>query len=122
MSIPDCYNLENVKDVYDLAEHIGASFPIANALKYLIRAGHKNPDTYTEDLQKALTSIQRELDKQKPKTQELPPEPPIGTLVENRYGDIWRHTQTNRWDHVRVENEWRTWEDLLQKGPLTELG
>ncbi|QJC22019.1 hypothetical protein [Arcanobacterium buesumense] len=49
---------------YDLAEHINASFPRRQRTQIPHTRRTKNPDTYTEDLHKALVSIQRELQRQ----------------------------------------------------------
>ena len=44
-----------------VTEHMG--FNLGNAVKYISRAGKKNPDTEVEDLEKALWYLQRSLGK-----------------------------------------------------------
>lgn len=57
---PDHYTwLPNGIEVIDLIEHLITNR--GNAVKYLCRAGRKNPDTELEDLNKALWYVQREI-------------------------------------------------------------
>lgn len=58
---PDYYKYRG-GDVFDMAKHFGLDFPCGNALKYLLRAGHKDPSKEIEDLQKAMRCIQRAID------------------------------------------------------------
>lgn len=51
--------LPNGLEVIDLAEHLG--FNRGNAVKYLARAGRKNPATELEDLKKAAWYLKREI-------------------------------------------------------------
>lgn len=51
--------LPNGVEVIDLTEHL--PFNRGNAVKYLCRAGKKNPATEMEDLKKALWYVQREI-------------------------------------------------------------
>lgn len=53
--------LPNGIEVIDLTEHL--NFCRGNAVKYLCRAGLKNPATELEDLRKALWYVQREIDR-----------------------------------------------------------
>lgn len=46
-------------EVIDLTEHL--SFCAGNVVKYVCRAGRKDPDKYVEDLEKARWYINREL-------------------------------------------------------------
>jgi hypothetical protein len=46
-------------DLIDVIDHL--SFPRGNAIKYIYRAGKKDPSKEKEDLQKALFLIQREI-------------------------------------------------------------
>ena len=39
---PDYYKYRG-GDVFDMAKHFKLNFPLGNALKYLLRAGHKDP-------------------------------------------------------------------------------
>ena len=47
--------------VIDVINHFGLDFPLGNALKYLLRAGKKNPSDPIEDLEKALFYIQEKI-------------------------------------------------------------
>lgn len=49
-------------DVFDMAQHFNLNFPLGNALKYLVRAGHKDPDKKIEDLQKCIKCINRAIE------------------------------------------------------------
>lgn len=53
----------NPFEVIKIIEHYSLNFSLGNVLKYVIRAGHKNPDTKKEDLIKAKYYIEREIDK-----------------------------------------------------------
>jgi hypothetical protein len=56
---PSHYNRGGVEAV-DVIEAWGLGFNLGNALKYLSRAGHKEPAKTVEDLDKAAWYIQRE--------------------------------------------------------------
>lgn len=43
----------NIYEAIKIIQHFKMDFCIGNALKYIIRAGKKNPDKEIEDLQKA---------------------------------------------------------------------
>jgi len=49
------------KDVHTVALDLGLSMTVGNALKYLIRAGKKDPDKEIEDLQKARQCLKDEI-------------------------------------------------------------
>lgn len=51
----------NGAEVIDLAEHL--SFCAGNVVKYVCRAGRKDPDKHMEDLKKARWYIDREIDR-----------------------------------------------------------
>lgn len=53
----------NGAEVIDLAEHL--SFCAGNAVKYVCRAGRKDPDKHVEDLEKARWYIDREIERVK---------------------------------------------------------
>ena len=55
---PDYYDAGG-RQLIDLLE--GMQFSRGSAVKYLVRAGHKNPATELEDLRKAAWYIQREI-------------------------------------------------------------
>ena len=50
-------------EVIDLAEHL--SFCAGNVVKYVCRAGRKDPDKHVEDLEKARWYIDREIERVK---------------------------------------------------------
>ena len=47
----------------DVIEDWELGFCLGNAIKYISRAGRKNPDAYIEDLKKAIWYIEREIRK-----------------------------------------------------------
>ena len=53
------YEVMDVIEDWDLNYHLGC------AVKYIARAGKKNPDKYEEDLQKAIWYIQRHIKSRK---------------------------------------------------------
>ena len=57
---PNHYKLGGA-EVIDITEHL--SFNAGNAVKYLARAGRKDPTKHAEDLRKALWYTQRELER-----------------------------------------------------------
>jgi Protein of unknwon function (DUF3310). len=57
---PDHYQF-GAAQVIDIAEHM--SFCRGNAIKYLARAGRKDPATEVEDLLKAAWYVQREIER-----------------------------------------------------------
>lgn len=56
---PPHYNRGGIEAI-DVIEAWELGFCLGNAVKYICRAGHKNPDTLT-DLKKALWYLQREV-------------------------------------------------------------
>lgn len=50
-------------EVIDFIEDKKLNFPLGNAVKYIARAGKKDPLKYKEDLQKAVWYLQHEIDK-----------------------------------------------------------
>lgn len=48
-------------EVIDYIEDKGFGYNLGNAIKYISRAGKKNPDTLIEDLNKAIWYIKREI-------------------------------------------------------------
>lgn len=58
---PDYYKYRG-GDVFDMAKHFGLDFTLGNALKYLLRAGHKDPAKKVEDLQKCIECIKRHIE------------------------------------------------------------
>lgn len=51
----------NGAEVIDITENL--NFNRGNVVKYVSRAGRKNPDTEIEDLQKAMFYLSREIDR-----------------------------------------------------------
>ncbi len=64
---PDHYTDGNI-EVIDFIEDKKLGYHLGNAIKYISRAGKKDPDKYIEDLQKAIWYLNREITR---KTQEL---------------------------------------------------
>lgn len=60
---PDHYKEGGVEviDVINAFAHVRNSFALGNAVKYILRAGKKNPGTYVEDLRKAVWYLQDEI-------------------------------------------------------------
>lgn len=48
-------------EVIDFIEDKKLNYHLGNAVKYISRAGKKDPDKYVEDLQKAVWYLQREI-------------------------------------------------------------
>ena len=61
---PDHYKEGGMEviDVINAYSHVRNSFALGNAIKYILRAGKKNQDTYIEDLKKAIWYLQSEVD------------------------------------------------------------
>lgn len=61
---PDHYGSdENLYETIKVIEAWDLDFNLGNAVKYISRAGKKSPDTYKEDLQKAMWYLERALSK-----------------------------------------------------------
>ena len=58
---PSYYHHETKHEVIDVIEAWDLGFCLGNAVKYIARAGHKDPDTRYHDLKKAIWYIEREL-------------------------------------------------------------
>ena len=58
---PDHYNVGKI-EVIDAIEDWGLDFCLGNVVKYIARAGHKDPDKVVEDLKKAAWYLQRKID------------------------------------------------------------
>ena len=59
---PKYYKEGSTFDVIDVANHFELNFSLGNVLKYIVRAGKKNPEAHIEDLLKAKEYLQREID------------------------------------------------------------
>lgn len=58
---PEHYN-PGPYEVIKIIEHYELGFHLGNVIKYILRAGVKNENTYNEDLKKALWYLQRKID------------------------------------------------------------
>lgn len=58
---PDYYKYRG-GDVFDIAKHFELDYPLGSALKYLLRAGHKDPAKKVEDLNKCIECIKRHIE------------------------------------------------------------
>lgn len=69
---PDYYRGDDKKtDVIDAVKYFDLNFNTGNVLKYIVRAGKKDPSKHLDDLKKAMTYLQREI-----------------SYVENKYKDV----------------------------------
>jgi hypothetical protein len=59
---PAHYNQGGI-EVIDFIEAYTLPYHLGNAVKYIARAGLKNPDTYLEDLKKAKWYLEREINR-----------------------------------------------------------
>lgn len=57
---PSHYNSGKI-EVIDFIEDQGLNFNLGNAVKYISRAGKKDPKKFREDLEKAIWYLKREL-------------------------------------------------------------
>ena len=60
---PAHYQGANGLEAIDVIEGFGLNYCLGNAVKYLLRAGKKDPARWREDLQKARWYIDREIEK-----------------------------------------------------------
>ena len=60
---PDHYQAKDMEAI-DVIEAYNLNFSLGSAVKYLLRAGKKPGETSTEDLNKAIWYIQREIKRQ----------------------------------------------------------
>lgn len=61
---PDHYTFGGIETI-DFIEAKELSFSVGNAVKYLSRAGRKDPDKHIEDLEKSRWYISREIERLK---------------------------------------------------------
>lgn len=59
---PSHYNTGRI-EVIEIIEDQGLGFHLGNAVKYICRAGRKDPEKHIEDLQKASWYISREIER-----------------------------------------------------------
>lgn len=57
---PEHYS-PGVYETINIIEHYNLGFSLGNAVKYILRAGAKDPSKYIEDLEKAIWYINREI-------------------------------------------------------------
>lgn len=57
---PDYYRSSRF-DVIDITNQFQMNFNLGNVLKYIVRAGNKNPQKHLEDLTKAKEYLEREI-------------------------------------------------------------
>ena len=77
---PDHYGGDTVYEVIKVIEAWGLGFRLGNAVKYIARAGKKNPATVLEDLRKAKFYLDREI----AKLEEFEYKPPKVTTTVSR--------------------------------------
>ena len=58
---PNWYNVGRI-EVIDAITEWGLDFCLGNVVKYVARAGHKDPDKTIEDLQKAMFYLNHEIE------------------------------------------------------------
>lgn len=83
---PDHYTDGNI-EVIDFIEDKRLGYHLGNAVKYISRAGKKDPDKYIEDLQKAVWYLQREI-----KRSTVQMSISTGTLDADKLRDLMRKT------------------------------
>lgn len=122
----------NGAEVIDITEHL--NFNRGNAVKYITRAGKKNPDTELEDLRKAVWYLNRELSRlghteaakviletpytdadikllndhaaKRPRIFERINDVPGGIVVQDHEGNFWhRDACGNRYYRFSVDSE-----------------
>jgi hypothetical protein len=62
---PDHYLKDTGHEVIDVIRAWKLNFELGNSIKYIARAGKKNPEKYIEDLQKAMWYIKEEIERTK---------------------------------------------------------
>ena len=124
----------NGAEVIDITEHL--NFNRGNAVKYIARAGKKNPDTEIEDLRKAQWYLQRELyrlgadgptdrmldakmaSEGQPRVWEDFSQIPAGVGVRDKDGDSW-HSDEDTYQ-AEASLPWLIERNRLW-GPFTEI-
>lgn len=59
---PEYYGGANIYEAINVIEAWGLGFHLGNAVKYIARAGKKDPQTYAQDLEKAIWYLRREVE------------------------------------------------------------
>jgi hypothetical protein len=86
VSHPTHYNSGKI-EVIEAIEDWGLGFHLGNAVKYVARAGKKDPAKYIEDLEKAVWYIKRQIELDKAKKENrmvIKPNDMIEKSVENK--------------------------------------
>lgn len=65
---PSHYNAGNIEAI-DVIEDWKLNFSLGSAVKYICRAGHKDGNTKSQDLQKAAWYINREIERESKKSE-----------------------------------------------------
>lgn len=78
---PAHYNSGRI-EVIEALEDWNLPFHEANAVKYIARAGKKNPDTFVQDLQKAIWYLNRKIEVVKFEAKGLPVPKPDNTPIK----------------------------------------
>lgn len=78
-------------EVIDFIEDKKLGYHLGNAVKYISRAGKKDPDKYIEDLQKAVWYLQREI------TRSSKLFISTGTLDADKLSDLMKTTPIGVW-------------------------
>ena len=65
---PSHYNIGNIEAI-DVIEDWKLNFSLGSAVKYICRAGHKDGNTKSQDLQKAAWYINREIERENKKSE-----------------------------------------------------
>lgn len=60
---PDYYGGDSPYEALKIIFHFNMSFCLGNVLKYIIRAGKKDPSKEIEDLKKAKVYLEREIER-----------------------------------------------------------
>ena len=59
---PSYYKTDSAYEPRKIIKHYGLNFNLGNVIKYTLRAGEKNKQTLIEDLKKAITYLQFEIE------------------------------------------------------------
>lgn len=68
---PQYYEPDSPVEPKKIIDHYELSWFLGNVIKYVLRAGKKSPDTYIQDLQKAITNIRFQIESYERKQSKL---------------------------------------------------
>ena len=77
-------------EVIDYIEDKKLGFHLGNAVKYISRAGKKDPNKYIEDLRKAIWYINREIERELKSREESYDKDSITILEDNKSSDSYK--------------------------------